>query len=369
MSRVTKKAKRQMPNSLHKIDDTILDSSIGPALDPLSSNATAFLTNWIPLHSITNGTLFGLEEDCVAVIEVPHLLNQSECDYIIHLGMTQDLSPIQTNKYGQKVDTPLRTDLNAAFEDPVLTRFLIERISKVIPLFLEREAPAAFAGLNPLLRFNVYNTGSFFKEHMDGTFHSPLHSTLSLYTMILYLNDDFKGGETVLHLDGEKQMSIKPEVGKVLILDQRIKHEGRTVTLGKKLTLRTDIMYLRRTSAGDCGICLETLCTRKVRLPCTHAFHRNCLETWLAQNLTCPMCRQFLLPSEVKGLGLAIPLPPTHTSMQPSIAFPPLPNGFEYVPGAVAPGGRSWEEIHQIRAQFAHNWQRNRENIPPGFMD
>jgi predicted 2-oxoglutarate/Fe(II)-dependent dioxygenase YbiX len=334
----------------------------------------AFLTNWIPAQSITHGKLFGLEEDSIAVIEVPHLFNETECEYIIELGKSKGLSPLQTNKYGDKIDSELRTDLNTAFENPILTRFLMDRLCKVVPLYLEREQPAAFAGLNPLLRFNLYPEGTYFKEHVDGVFYSAVHPTCSVYTMILYLNDDFSAGETVLHIDGTKRMSIVPQIGKVLILDQRIKHEGRPVSLGEKMTLRTDIMYLMQTDRGECGICLESLGNQmKVRLPCNHAFHRKCVEMWLRRNHSCPMCRYKLLIEERKGLGFDFPVEIAAVSetppFQPALPFPlynPIP--LDMGPIFLGPGGLTLQEIHQMREQSAQTWQ-NRPNIPPGYMD
>nr|GMD01160.1 RING-H2 finger protein ATL46-like [Ipomoea batatas] len=44
----------------------------------------------------------------------------------------------------------------------------------------------------------------------------------------------------------------------------------------------------------DCAVCLsEFLETHKLRLlpMCGHAFHINCIDTWLLSNSTCPLCR------------------------------------------------------------------------------
>lgn len=45
---------------------------------------------------------------------------------------------------------------------------------------------------------------------------------------------------------------------------------------------------------SDCSICLEKIYERQRRtaLPCGHTFHALCVETWLRQNSTCPLCRQ-----------------------------------------------------------------------------
>ncbi|XP_013601805.1 PREDICTED: E3 ubiquitin-protein ligase ATL4-like [Brassica oleracea var. oleracea] len=47
-------------------------------------------------------------------------------------------------------------------------------------------------------------------------------------------------------------------------------------------------------SLGDCSICLSPFKPedRLRHLPlCSHAFHLDCISTWLTSNKTCPLCR------------------------------------------------------------------------------
>ncbi|GBM51109.1 hypothetical protein AVEN_275300-1 [Araneus ventricosus] len=49
------------------------------------------------------------------------------------------------------------------------------------------------------------------------------------------------------------------------------------------------------TSTGyECAICLESTRRRKMKsLPCSHAFHRACIDVWLKEgSRRCPICRQ-----------------------------------------------------------------------------
>ncbi|KAM3826409.1 E3 ubiquitin-protein ligase ZNRF3 isoform 2-T2 [Vipera latastei] len=50
-------------------------------------------------------------------------------------------------------------------------------------------------------------------------------------------------------------------------------------------------------SASDCAICLERyLDGEELRvIPCTHRFHRKCVDPWLLQHHTCPHCRHNIL--------------------------------------------------------------------------
>ncbi|KAL4577198.1 hypothetical protein LXL04_013303 [Taraxacum kok-saghyz] len=50
-------------------------------------------------------------------------------------------------------------------------------------------------------------------------------------------------------------------------------------------------------SSFDCAVCLCEFCEMdKLRLlpTCSHAFHINCIDTWLLSNSTCPLCRNTL---------------------------------------------------------------------------
>ena len=46
-------------------------------------------------------------------------------------------------------------------------------------------------------------------------------------------------------------------------------------------------------SYGDCPICLEELNKNSSLeyMPCCHVFHTNCINTWLNEKPTCPVCK------------------------------------------------------------------------------
>jgi prolyl 4-hydroxylase len=94
-------------------------------------------------------------------------------------------------------------------------------------------------GLNERFRFYRYRDGQQFKPHVDGSFkRSPTEE--SKVTLLLYLNDDFEGGNTTLILENEE---VVPKEGMMLLFAHKIMHCGRPVTTGTKYILRTDVMY------------------------------------------------------------------------------------------------------------------------------
>lgn len=60
-----------------------------------------------------------------------------------------------------------------------------------------------------------------------------------------------------------------------------------------------DIRLLEECEAAEeeesCSICLEEL-SAALRMPCSHMFHRECIQTWLRKSRCCPLCR-FPMPT------------------------------------------------------------------------
>lgn len=82
---------------------------------------------------------------------------------------------------------------------------------------------------------------------------SPLR-VKSRLTFLIYLNDDFEGGETTFFLPNKKSSSngltsykVRPMKGSVLVFPQgneaSLLHEGTATTKGTKWVVRTDVLY------------------------------------------------------------------------------------------------------------------------------
>ena len=94
-------------------------------------------------------------------------------------------------------------------------------------------------GLNERFRCYRYEPGQRFAPHRDGYFERNDRER-SLLTFMIYLNDDFSGGETAFLSYG---CSAKPRVGTALLFQHLLDHEGCVVRSGVKYVLRSDVMY------------------------------------------------------------------------------------------------------------------------------
>ncbi|WP_372367189.1 2OG-Fe(II) oxygenase [Candidatus Uabimicrobium sp. HlEnr_7] len=126
-----------------------------------------------------------------------------------------------------------------------MAKKLWERVKVFVPEKCEgRES----LGLNERFRFYRYDLGQRFAPHSDDIYTRE-NGEHSLFTFIIYLNEDCEGGETKFFfmplLDQKEELIIKPQTGMALLFKHEIIHEGATIVSGRKYVLRSDVMYTR----------------------------------------------------------------------------------------------------------------------------
>jgi len=96
-------------------------------------------------------------------------------------------------------------------------------------------------GVNPCFRISRYQKGEQFAAHRDGMYVNE-DGESSVYSLVLYLNDDFEGGE--LKFFGQATPYVfKPRAGSAVLFPHDMLHEAAAVTAGTKYVARTEIMF------------------------------------------------------------------------------------------------------------------------------
>jgi len=117
-----------------------------------------------------------------------------------------------------------------------LSELVYARVVEVVPPSLVSMQPV---GANECIRFYRYQAGDFFKPHRDTHFMRS-RDERSLLSVVVYLNDDFVGGQTDFP---EAQKQVAPKPGRAAVFGHRMLHESMPIASGVKYAFRTDIMY------------------------------------------------------------------------------------------------------------------------------
>lgn len=183
------------------------------------------------------------------IFTVSDLFTPEECDEYVRLAERIGFgdAPITTAAGPVRIPS-IRNNDRVMLDDPQQAAVLWERIApfvrranlypEVIPV-----------GVNERLRFYRYDPGQAFRWHRDGFYQSPDGSRSHL-TYMVYLNDDFAGGETKFR--EPHPLAVKPVKGTALVFAHPLSHEGAEIKSGRKYVVRTDIMF-----RGDYGPYLD----------------------------------------------------------------------------------------------------------------
>jgi prolyl 4-hydroxylase len=172
---------------------------------------------------------------------VDNFLPIAECQNLIRRieEIGPEDAPITTAR-GFIMRPDIRNNKRSMFDDKVLALRLFNLAKPHIPQKLDGMKAV---GANERFRCYRYEPGQYFAPHLDGAFYRNDYEW-SLLTLIVYLNEDFTGGETNF-LDLKK--SVVPKTGSALFFQHAILHEGAEVKSGMKYAARTDIMYRKGT--------------------------------------------------------------------------------------------------------------------------
>lgn len=178
-----------------------------------------------------------LREDSVYLIH--DLLTPQECAEYVQFAEYRgfDEAPITTSA-GFVMRKDIRNNTRVMVDDQQIADTLWSRAREFVqPEWFYRQAK----GLNERFRFYKYEPGQRFAPHFDG-YYERRNRDRSELTFMVYLNDDFTGGETVFYY-GKEKLRVAPKTGAALVFVHKQLHEGAVLETGVKYVMRSDVMY------------------------------------------------------------------------------------------------------------------------------
>lgn len=177
---------------------------------------------------------------------VPELFSAAECAAIVAGASEHAWLPATVNSAtGRVVERVVRDSSTAVLRDPALAADLYRRVRDHVPARMSGEIGGRgrvgmdVAGVHVPVRIYRYEPGQHFGLHQDQSYFGE-DGTKSLLTLMVYLNEDFGGGETDFPEQGQL---IVPRTGTALLFQHMLLHAGNRVTSGSKLVLRSDVLY------------------------------------------------------------------------------------------------------------------------------
>ena len=167
---------------------------------------------------------------------IPNFWDKQQCDD--YISRSEDIgykaAAINTGMGRQRVVESVRNNKRVMYKDFELAENIWNDLSSLAP---QKIGNSIAIGLNEMFRFYRYKPGEEFKKHRDQSFVRN-NEEASYYTFMIYLNDNFEGGETTFN-----DRIVRPVTGMALIFLHDLEHSGSPVKRGVKYVLRTDIMY------------------------------------------------------------------------------------------------------------------------------
>ncbi|AGF85712.1 hypothetical protein QJ854_gp070 [Moumouvirus goulette] len=196
------------------------------------------------------------------LIVIDNLLSKNECEQIIN--DTQNLHKSLNNEFLSK-DRDAKRLLNI---NEIMSKILYNRIKHINfgndlkPFGFGTGGIWKFSSINPCFRHSYYEGPcNGFAPHRDSSYIKD-ENNRSILTLLIYLNDDFIGGDTTFiksknerkigdivneELFGgfEEIFDNKIKQGSAIIFNHDIIHCGKPIISGTKYIIRSDLVFKR----------------------------------------------------------------------------------------------------------------------------
>jgi prolyl 4-hydroxylase len=175
---------------------------------------------------------------------IENVFSKEECEELIKISEDKGYNPASlfTDKFGKEhFVLDKRKGLRCIIDDLNFADKLLHKIYQFIPKTYKN---MKLHSINNRLRFLKYNSGDFFKRHSDGNYISE-NGSISQITILIYLNDDYTDAYTTFFKDPDDYDGyvIKPSIGMLCLMDQKVGHEVNPLSSGIKYVIRTELMY------------------------------------------------------------------------------------------------------------------------------
>lgn len=231
------------------------------------------------------------QQDDLILIELGSLLTSNECDEIVE-QFSGECFESMTEKYTQQT----RNNSRLIILDDRLGRTLWRRLkfdhklTKLVrqtqPLGFNVQGQWKLNGINPAMRINKYKQDQFFAPHKDAQY-APSGDRRSLLSLIIYLNDDYKQGQTKFYfprqiptsdikgltikeeikaynglVNGYECITLEPKKGYAVLFSHNLLHEALSPltddnTNYERIILRTDVLVERTEKPMGFAVCNE----------------------------------------------------------------------------------------------------------------
>ena len=133
-----------------------------------------------------------------------------------------------------QLNKAIRNNDRVVFTDETLAASIWQRLQ---PFVIGVDDGWHPSGLNERFSFYRYNKYQAFNWHRDQPYR-PSSDRMTKFTFMLYLNDNFEGGQTEFD-----EFKVWPETGMAVCFNHKLRHTGSHVTKGTKYVLRSDVMF------------------------------------------------------------------------------------------------------------------------------
>lgn len=166
------------------------------------------------------------------------VLTPEECQAFIQRAEQHGFEKAMvSSRHGAVINLNVRNNDRVILDDPELAEQIWQRVKHLLPVMQQGRE---IRGLNERFRFYRYTEGQVFRWHHDGYFERE-NGDQSALTFLIYLNEEYLGGETNF-----EWTRVKAKTGMGLVFPHHLVHQGNAVLGdGVKYVIRTDVMYGR----------------------------------------------------------------------------------------------------------------------------